>query len=669
MTKKDNKLTIKEVLAASRPVSWINTAAPFLVGYLLAVQSLKMAGVIGFIYFLFPYNLLLYGVNDIFDYESDIKNPRKNSIEGGLLEKSKHRALWLVIGIFNVPFAIYFMLGTTNTTRALFFVTIFFCFSYSAKPFRFKEVPFLDSINSALHFVLPFVFGLVYGQSSSYFWLVIAAFMSWGMASQAFGAIQDIKPDRSANIKSIATVLGAKRTNYYVIGLYMITVIITAIAYLPFGLIAALFLSLYVLNASFFLKYKSDARSNQYHRGWQNFMWLNIIVGFVLAQLLLFVFDPFGVSKYFVVLLGFFLLIFFLIQLGVTIYNLRAFARPKTKRLNDWPKISIIMHAYNQADNISSTILSLLGQQYPQFEVLFTDLGSQDNTLSIVKGFQDPRLKIVDTKPLKPGWTLNAWVSQQLLEQSTGDIVLLLSADTILLPNALSVVAGLITEEELSLVSLLPADQNKSLAQQIILSQNHYFMLGLFPSAYLAQTHPKSVNASSNIMAFARPSIASLGGFELVRKSPLEDFDLAAAAKAKGLKTGFYLGADIATSQNHASLRLIIAQNLRRFYPALHFSMPLTVSLVSGGIFVLVFPGILLCWLLITNSYLGILFLALAIGLSYINRLIITIVSRQSILSTLLYPLGSLVAFALLAYSMINYELLKPRWQNRKEVF
>ncbi len=669
MSKKSSKLTIKEVLATSRPVSWINTAFPFLVGYLLASQGISFPGLIGFVYFLFSYNLMLYGVNDIYDYESDIKNPRKNSIEGGLLLKQKHQSLWIAIALLNLPFALYFLATGTAISKILFVLIIFFAFSYSAKPLRFKEVPFLDSINSALHFVLPFVFGLAYAQSNNYYWPAIIAFMAWGMASQAFGAIQDIKPDRAANIKSIATVMGARRTNIFVISLYLLCCVFIAVSYFPLGLLASVFLGMYVLNASFFIKYKSDARSTQFHRGWQNFMWLNMIVGFFITQILLFAFDPFGVREYFVALTGFFLLVFFLIQLGLTIYNLRAFARPKTKRLTDWPKISIIMHAYNQGDNISSTLLSLLGQQYPQFEILFTDLGSQDNTLSIAKGFQDPRLKIIETKPLKPNWTINSWVSQQLLEKSTGEIVLLLSADTILLPNALSVMASLIEQEKLSLVSILPSDQNKSFAQQIILSQNHYFMLGLYPSAYLAKAHPRSVNASSNITAFVRSSVLALGGFELVRKSPLEDFDLAAAAKTRGLKTGFYLGSDMAMSQNHASLRLIVAQNLRRFYPALHFSMPLTIALVLFGLFVLVFPTLLISYLLVLNIYLGLWFLALAIGLSYINRLIITIISRQSIVSTLLYPIGCLCSFYLLVYSMINYEVLKPRWQNRKEVF
>ncbi len=669
MTNNKSSLSIREILATSRPVSWINTAVPFIVGYLLATQNLALPGIIGFVYFLFSYNLLMYGVNDIYDYESDLKNPRKNSVEGGLLEKTKHGPMWYVIIAANIPFLLYFLVTGNNLSRVMLFALVFFCISYSAKPLRFKEVPVLDSINSALHFVLPFVFGLAYGQSNNYYWAVIIAFMAWGMASQAFGAIQDIKPDRAAKIASIATFFGAKRTNRYAMNLYIVSALVVTVAYFPLGIFAGGLIGLYVLNTSFFSKFKSDANSAKFRRGWQNFMWLNLLVGFWLAQLLLFVFDPFGIRQYYVMILGFFLIIFFLAQLGVTIYNLRAFKRPKTARQGELPKISIIMHAYNQADNISSTMLAILGQQYPQFELIFTDLGSSDNTLKIAEGFQDPRLKIVKTKPLKAGWTLNAWVSDQLLQKATGDIVMLTSADTILLPNALSVIASLIIEQKLSLVSLLPADQNKSLSQQVVLSQNHYLMLGMYPSAFLAKTRPKSVNASGSVMAFVRSSITAAGGFGLVRKSPLEDFDLAAAVKNKGLNTGFFLGSDIAVSQNHASLRLMIRQSIRRYYPALHFSFPLTFGLVSGGFFILILPGILLCYLLIINSFIGLWMLALAIGLSYLNRLIITVVSKQSILSTLLYPVGCAAALSMLIYSMISYELLKPRWQNRTEVF
>ncbi len=667
--KNNSQLSIREIFATSRPVSWINTAAPFVVGYLLAARTINLEFILGTLYFLFAYNLLLYGINDIYDYESDVKNPRKNSVEGGLVDKKKHQALWLVIAAANIPFLGYLLYTSSNIARIMLGLTVLFCFTYSAKPFRFKEIPFLDSINSALHFVSPLLFGLLYGNTTNMYWPAIIAFMLWGMASQAMGSIQDIKPDRAANIASIATVMGARKTTRYSFWLYVLSCTIVAIAYFPYGVVAALFLSLYALNMSYFYKFRSDAHSAQFRRAWKNFMWLNILVGFFLAQLLLYVYDPFNVSSKYITIFGGFLLCLFVLQFVLTMYNLVKFRRPKTKPHTELPMVSILAYTYNQADNISSTLLAAVGQEYPNFEIIMADLGSSDNTAKIVHGFQDPRLQIIDIPPRKPGWTIHAWAAEALLARASGDVVVFISADTVLLPKALSILVGLINEQKKSLVSVLPADQNKSLGQQLILSQNHFFMLGAYPSALLARTHPKVANASSSLVAFLRSSVEAMGGFSLVRKSPLEDFDLAAAAKMKGLETGFYLGSDVATSQNHASTRLIVTGNLRRFYPALHFSMPLTVSLLLGGFIAFVLPTLMLIILLVFGIYEGMFILAAAVLLSYINRLIITISSRQSIVSTLLFPLGCSIELLLLFGSMIEYELLKPRWQNRTEAF
>jgi len=85
---------VKEVLAASRPFSWVNTAYPFAAGYLMATGGrLDATFVLGTLFFLVPYNLAMYGVNDVFDYASDLRNPRKGGIEGALVAPERARAV------------------------------------------------------------------------------------------------------------------------------------------------------------------------------------------------------------------------------------------------------------------------------------------------------------------------------------------------------------------------------------------------------------------------------------------------------------------------------------------------------------------------------------------------------------------------------------------------
>ena len=84
---------VRQLLGTSRPLSWINTAYPFAAAYLLAGGGVDAALMVGTLFFLIPYNLLMYGVNDVFDYESDLLNPRKGGVEGALVDRSQLRVL------------------------------------------------------------------------------------------------------------------------------------------------------------------------------------------------------------------------------------------------------------------------------------------------------------------------------------------------------------------------------------------------------------------------------------------------------------------------------------------------------------------------------------------------------------------------------------------------
>ncbi len=80
---------VRELFVSSRPVSWINTAFPFAAAYLLTTRQIDVPLIVGILFFLVPYNLAMYGVNDVFDYESDLRNPRKGGTHGAVLAKRR----------------------------------------------------------------------------------------------------------------------------------------------------------------------------------------------------------------------------------------------------------------------------------------------------------------------------------------------------------------------------------------------------------------------------------------------------------------------------------------------------------------------------------------------------------------------------------------------------
>lgn len=218
------------ILKISRPRFWIYELGTFFIGYLIGAKSLsdflRLDFWIYFIYFLFPANLLIYGINDIFDYETDRLNPKKVEYESLLLPKY-HKKVYFYIFITNLPFLIYGFLKLNFLQNLFLFLFIFFAFFYSAKPIRAKSIPFLDSLFSASHYVFTGIFGyyLVVGNGN----FPVLGFLFgifWSIAMHAYSAVPDIKYDIEAGLSTIATKLGAKSTIILSLFFYFISFLI-----------------------------------------------------------------------------------------------------------------------------------------------------------------------------------------------------------------------------------------------------------------------------------------------------------------------------------------------------------------------------------------------------------------------------------------------------------
>jgi 4-hydroxybenzoate polyprenyltransferase len=269
---------------SSRPVSWVNTAFPFFAAYLFVAERIDLTLILGTLFFLIPYNFLMYGINDVFDYESDLRNPRKGGIEGALLDPKYHAlTIWASVGISSVFVVYLFLAGSLEANLWLGF-TLAAVLAYSVPKLRFKERPFLDSFTSAVHFVGPMVYGLVLAGSEiadPKVIAVIAAFMGWGMASHAFGAVQDVRADREAGIKSVATQIGARNTVRFAFVLYLLSAaVVMTIGW--HGVVASLAVVPYLLIISPYLNI-TDEGCERANGGWKKFIWLNFAAGALIS--------------------------------------------------------------------------------------------------------------------------------------------------------------------------------------------------------------------------------------------------------------------------------------------------------------------------------------------------------------------------------------------------
>lgn len=97
-----------------------------------------------------------------------------------------------------------------------------------------------------------------------------------------------------------------------------------------------------------------------------------------------------------------------------------------------YPKISIVTSSYNQADFIEETIRSVIFQNYPNLEYIIIDGGSTDNTIEIIKKYENQITYWVTEKDKGCADALNKG-----LELCTGDYFYYLNSDDLLAKDAL----------------------------------------------------------------------------------------------------------------------------------------------------------------------------------------------------------------------------------------
>jgi glycosyltransferase involved in cell wall biosynthesis len=103
------------------------------------------------------------------------------------------------------------------------------------------------------------------------------------------------------------------------------------------------------------------------------------------------------------------------------------------------PLVSILVANYNYARFIGEAIESVLRQTYPNFEVIVCDDGSTDNSVEVVRTYtlRDSRIRLVSQNNGGVASALNA-----AYRSSRGEIVCLLDADDVFLPEKLERVVG-----------------------------------------------------------------------------------------------------------------------------------------------------------------------------------------------------------------------------------
>jgi len=231
---------LRYLLVLSRPRFWLYLAGPVVVGVAAAAETVPdlflPVGFALFGYFLLPANVLLYGVNDIFDAEIDTENPKKTEREARWQGGRAVIASVVASGLLAGP--LFALTATAAWPWLAGFLVL--AVQYSAPPARFKTTPLLDSLSNGLY-ILPGIaaYAAIAGMQPPAM-AVVGAWL-WTMGMHTFSAIPDIDPDRRAGIRTTATWLGKRRTYGYVAACWLAAAGAFAVVNIRLGTLMAVY--------------------------------------------------------------------------------------------------------------------------------------------------------------------------------------------------------------------------------------------------------------------------------------------------------------------------------------------------------------------------------------------------------------------------------------------
>ena len=229
---------LARLLLISRPVLWVNTLGPVVIGLWLTGNLWQWEAVVLLLWATLPFNPLIYGTKEIFDQETDAKNTRKGGLEGARILATETRAIIAGIIVTNLPFILYFVLATPLTILPWIAAYMLIFVFYSAPPIRFKARAVLDSLSNAAY-ALPLVFvPLALGEQP--IWAVALGLMAWSVAKHAFDAIQDIDEDRAVGITTTAVRFGVHGTLAWSAAWWTVATACFALVSIPVAIVNAL---------------------------------------------------------------------------------------------------------------------------------------------------------------------------------------------------------------------------------------------------------------------------------------------------------------------------------------------------------------------------------------------------------------------------------------------
>lgn len=351
--------------------------------------------------------------------------------------------------------------------------------------------------------------------------------------------------------------------------------------------------------------------------------------------------------------------------LSVTIVNIIFGPRLKNAPgLTATPKVSVLIPARNEENNIGTCLTGILNQDYPDFEVIVLNDHSQDDTEEIVKNIaqKDHRVKLIQGQDLPAGWTGKNWACHQLSKHATGAILIFTDADNRHENFVVANTIAFMQKYRLDLLSAFPQQETVTLAEKMVVPIVDFFVYGTLPLWLTYYTpNPSLAAANGQWIAFTRASYDKIGGHQAVKHHLVEDTEFSRLAKRQKMKTLTTAGTGAVYCRMYNSAKEVWQGFSKNFYGLTGYHNITFFSIIFLLITGFILPYIL--WLIPTVRFMALI----VIGLNILLRCLLALRYQHPVAaSILLHPFSILYAILIGLNSFFSFKKGSIRWKDRE---
>jgi hypothetical protein len=321
--------------------------------------------------------------------------------------------------------------------------------------------------------------------------------------------------------------------------------------------------------------------------------------------------------------------------------------------------VSVLIPARNEEHVIAASIESLLASRGVEIEIIVLDDGSTDRTAEIVReiAIRDARVRLRSSPPLPGGWNGKQHACYTLAKAAQSNILCFLDADVRLAPEALACMSRFLLRSGSDLVSGFPRQQTETLFECLLLPLIHFVLLSYLPLAGM-RVLPAAAFAAGcgQFLMVRREAYHQTGGHSQIRTTMHDGLLLPQLFRRHGLRTDIADLTHLATCRMYHNASEVwrgLAKNATEGMAAPARILPFTLLLFCGQ----VLPLMLALSLAVSPasySEPARSLILVALGASFLPRLLSVWKYRQSLLSALLHPLGVTLLLVLQWYALLR---------------